>query len=65
MTSIDGPHADRPAWIDELVDLHVLAEHGDTTAATTAHHWMVADPHARQLWDNVDRTCAQLRETSP
>lgn len=56
--------ADHPVWIDELVDLHVLAEHGDNAAAATARHWMASDPDACRLWDQVDRTCDRLRGLS-
>lgn len=64
MAHIHSIEAGHPAWIDQLVDLHVLAEHGDTAAAATARHWMAADPDARHLWDSVTRTCDQLREPS-
>jgi anti-anti-sigma regulatory factor len=58
------PEATPPEWIDRLVDLHVLAAHGDTDAAAQADRWMADEPDARRLWDSVAGTCEQLRAAS-
>jgi hypothetical protein len=50
-----------PQWIDRLVELHVLADHGDTAAAATAMRWMAEDGDARRVWEDVQRTCDQVR----
>lgn len=50
-----------PDWIDRLVELHVLAEHGDHDAAVAADRWMATDAHARRIWEEVERGCTQLR----
>jgi hypothetical protein len=50
----------RPAWLDELVSLHVLAEHGDQEAAAAARDWIASDTDARQVWDGVESMRAQL-----
>jgi hypothetical protein len=34
----------RPAWFDELVDLHVLSAHGDDHAARDMARWTADDP---------------------
>lgn len=47
--------------LDRLVDLHVLAEHGDPDAADAAARWIVDDPEARRRWDQVEQVCATLR----
>ena len=49
------------AWRDRLVELHVLAEHGDTDAADTAARWLATDPAAYRVWTEVERTCRHLR----
>jgi hypothetical protein len=36
-----------PDWRDALVELHILAEHGDPDAATRAARWLARDPAAR------------------
>ena len=51
----------RPQWIDRLVELQVLAEHGDTGAAAAAAIWIAQDPQARRVWEGVERTCDQVR----
>ncbi|MDT7663422.1 MAG: hypothetical protein QOD04_2978, partial [Pseudonocardiales bacterium] len=38
-----------PEWYDELVQLHVLAESGDTVAAATAERWINSDADARKV----------------
>ncbi|MDD7942933.1 hypothetical protein PHK61_31440 [Actinomycetospora lutea] len=53
--------AARAPWVDRLVDLHVLSEHGDIGAAEAAEQWMCTDPEARRVWDEVQRSCASLR----
>lgn len=52
---------ERLQWIDRLVELHVLAEHGDTAAAATAARWIAEDTEARRRWEDVQRTCDQVR----
>ena len=54
--------AARAPWLDRLVDLHVLAEHGDTAATETAGLWLNADPEARRVWDEVQHRCDRLRD---
>jgi len=58
------PAAERAqaAWLDELVSLHVLAEHGDEEAAATARAWLATDTDARQVWDGVEDLREQLVE---
>jgi hypothetical protein len=51
----------QPGWVDRLVELHVLAENGDTAAAAEAGTWIGSDSEARRVWDDVARTCDQLR----
>jgi hypothetical protein len=46
---------------DRLVELHVLAEHGDAAAAAEAENWLSADPNARRMWHQVDAQCQELR----
>jgi hypothetical protein len=53
--------AGRAPWLDRLVDLHVLSEHGDREAADAAGQWMSSDPDARRVWDEVERSCGHLR----
>ena len=49
-----------PAWLDRLVDLHVLAVHGDLDAAAAAHRWLAHDVAARHVWDEVQNTCDRI-----
>ena len=52
----------RPAlWRDQLVELHVLADHGDWEAAAAAAAWLAEDELARQAWDTVQRRCDAIR----
>lgn len=51
------------AWRDRLVDLHVLAEHGDQAAAAEARAWITADERAHRAWHEVEARCDQLRGT--
>ena len=56
-----GPVSDgERGWLDRLVDLHVLAAHGDSAAAETARRWLARDAQARQVWDQVQRTCDRI-----
>jgi hypothetical protein len=50
-----------PDWRDALVELHILAEHGDPDAATRAARWLARDPAARHAWDAVQQTCDTVR----
>ena len=52
---------EQPSWRDTLVELHVLAEHGDARAAVEAARWLERDATARQMWDEVQATCDALR----
>lgn len=49
------------AWRDRLVELHVLAEHGDQAALGEAQQWIATDERARRAWEEIDTTCARLR----
>ena len=51
-------------WRDRLVELHVLAEHGDGSAADDAARWLDRDPAARAAWETVTRTCEEVRRTA-
>lgn len=48
-------------WLDRLVELHVLAENGDTASAAEADAWIAADGEARRVWEDVARACDQVR----
>ena len=50
-----------PDWMDELVELHVLAASGDVAAASAAERWMATDPAVRQAWGDVEDTCGKNR----
>jgi hypothetical protein len=52
---------EQPSWRDTLVELHVLAEHGDPHAAAEAARWLERDVTARRMWDEVQATCDALR----
>lgn len=47
-------------WLDRLVELHVLAAHGDPGAVAAAKDWLAADVEARRVWEQVQRTCDDL-----
>ncbi|MDD7942676.1 hypothetical protein PHK61_30110 [Actinomycetospora lutea] len=64
MTSTDNTKATPRVDRDRLVELHVLAANGDTTAAAHADKWMADDPVARRMWDGVARTCDELGASS-
>lgn len=49
---------------DRLVELHVLAEHGDAAAAAEARDWLDNDPDARRIWHQVETQCQELRAGS-
>lgn len=49
---------------DRLVELHVLAEHGDPAAAAEAARLLADDDEARRVWDTVEATCDRLRTGS-
>jgi hypothetical protein len=51
----------RPQWIDRLVELHVLADSGDSDAAAVAASWIAEDTEARRMWEDVQRVCDQVR----
>jgi hypothetical protein len=51
-------------WTDRLVELHVLAEHGDAASAAAADQWMAADVRAREVWTTVESVRDQLREVA-
>lgn len=57
----DAPAEADAAWRDRLVDLHVLAEHGDQAASDEAERWIATDERARRAWQEIDTTCARLR----
>jgi hypothetical protein len=47
-------------WIDRLVELHVLAEHGDDASADAAQNWLAEDLQARQVWDYIEHVLDQV-----
>lgn len=51
------------AWRDRLVELHVLAEHGDEAAAGEARAWIDSDERARRAWHEIESTCRELRRS--
>ncbi|GAA2866549.1 hypothetical protein GCM10010472_24880 [Pseudonocardia halophobica] len=51
-------------WVEQLVELHVLAENGDADAARRAAEWVAEDPTARALWTSVENDCERLRQPS-
>lgn len=51
-------------WRDELVELHVLAHHGDASATAAAGRWCATDIAARQTWDAVEHVCDLVRDHS-
>jgi hypothetical protein len=55
----------RPQWIDRLVELHVLADNGDSEAAAAAASWIAEDTEARRVWEDVQRVCDQVRNGGP
>lgn len=69
--TFEGRHASIPTasndqgWVDQLVELHVLAEHGDTSAAQQAEAWVAEDSAARTVWESVEHACAQVRTGRP
>ncbi|NMH98397.1 hypothetical protein [Pseudonocardia acidicola] len=52
-------------WVDRLVELHVLADNGDSAADAAGRRWIAEDADARRVWEEVQRTCDQLRQAPP
>jgi hypothetical protein len=61
----EGGLGDDAVWRNQIVELHVLAEHGDVEAASAAQRWLATDGEARRLWDKVDTDCSEIRSVSP
>jgi hypothetical protein len=49
------------SWRDRLVELAVLAEHGDQAARDEAQTWIATDEQARRAWQEIETTCTRLR----
>ena len=70
-TTISSPvPADGPAiegavgsWVDRLVELRVLADHGDTDAAARAQQWIGDDEAAARMWWQITRDCSLLGDS--
>jgi ferric-dicitrate binding protein FerR (iron transport regulator) len=62
MSAVQAHDVSEPDWMDELVELHVLAANGDAAAASAAERWMAADPAVRKAWTQVEATCDRVRE---
>jgi len=58
---LSAAERDRAPWLDRLVELHVLAEHGDLAAIDAATRWLGSDAQARRVWDEIDTLCAGVR----
>jgi hypothetical protein len=56
-----GPGDTDTAWRDRLVELAVLAEHGDQAALGEAQQWIATDDRARRAWQEIETTCTRLR----
>lgn len=54
----------RRTWIDHLVDLQVLAAHGDHGAAARVADWIAHDVEAREVCDVIAATCAAVRAST-
>ena len=61
----ERPQRIEQRWIDRLVELHVLADNGDTEAAAAAASWIAEDTDARNVWEDVQRVCDQVRNGGP
>lgn len=48
-------------WRDRLVELHVLAEHGDRAAAVEAQAWIDTDERAHRAWHEIEDACHLVR----
>lgn len=48
------------SWVDRLVELRVLADHGDTAAAARAEQWISHDEAAGRMWRQMIRDCSLL-----
>jgi hypothetical protein len=64
-TQLEPGNPRRPQWIDRLVELHVLADNGDSDAAAAAASWIAEDTEARRVWQDVQRVCDQVRNGGP
>lgn len=57
----EGLPGTQPAgWIDRLVELHILADHGCAASAEQARRWLATDDDARRTWDEVERVRNQI-----
>lgn len=56
----DAVGAAGTGWLDRLVELHVLAAHGDLAAAAEAQQWIGHDEAAGRVWRQIDQDCALL-----
>ncbi|GAA4783383.1 hypothetical protein GCM10023200_16030 [Actinomycetospora chlora] len=57
-----GPAAPHSAhWRDALVDLLVLAEHGDLDAAASLRGWLSVDPTAASATEAIRRVVDAVR----
>jgi hypothetical protein len=54
-----------PAWSEELVELLVLAEHGDEAAATRLSGWRAVDAVAETVSAAIARDVEAVRTGSP
>lgn len=61
MANADLSRPGQAGWQDRLVELHVLADHGDADAADVAAAWLAVDDDARRCWDTVQRDCDRVR----
>lgn len=59
------PEAATTPWIDQLVELHVLAEHGDEASAAAAARWIAEDVHAREVWDHLGQVRDRVGSDAP
>jgi hypothetical protein len=60
LPEVVASEAARPPWLDRVVELHVLAAHGDVAAGAAAAEWMASDHEVQRVWDAVERACEQL-----
>ena len=61
MSAVQAQPVPNRDWMDELVELHVLAANGDVAAASAAERWMAADPAVRKAWTQVEDACDRVR----
>ena len=57
--------SDDPGWIDRLVELRVLAEHGDAASAAAAQQWIATDPTVRQMQESLQHFHDWLQSNPP